>query len=207
VLPIRNDVSVYDELREKAQTDLRESVITVAENLLTSAGAEAVTVRNIAQQLGCSTKVIYTLFEGKNGLTSALFQRGFERLKIRWQQIERQADAAATLQQVGQIYWQYALDFPGLYGLMFGTAFIEFVPDEAAQRAYLGARDDLIAVMQHYIEHQQLLAENPVTMAKSFWAALHGAVILVLTHRIEPDEGQQVYTLTLQTLIRGLLRN
>src|SRR5690348_17054545 len=80
-LPVGNKIVTHQQAREYGHELLRRNVIEAASRLLMEEGAEALTVRRIAQMLSCSTKIIYTMFKGKDGLADALYLEGCTRLQ------------------------------------------------------------------------------------------------------------------------------
>ena len=91
-LPNRNYFTTHRQARAYGHELLRRNVVEAASHLLVEEGPEALTVRRVAQKLNCSTKIIYTMFQGKDGLANALYLEGCTRLS---QAIERVPEAAS----------------------------------------------------------------------------------------------------------------
>src|SRR6185312_10247811 len=94
-------------------------------------------------EVGCSTKVIYTLFGGKDGLSEALWLEGFARFE-RWLLEEggigEGSDPLARLRRGLDAYRAYALAEPDYYRVMFLGAMAGFTPGgeavESAKRTF-----------------------------------------------------------------------
>jgi AcrR family transcriptional regulator len=54
------------------------ALLEAAERLVQSGGADAVSVRRVADEVGTSTRAVYSLFGSKEGLLAALGTRAWE---------------------------------------------------------------------------------------------------------------------------------
>src|SRR5262245_63011225 len=81
LLPDSHNITTHQQARAQTREMLRRNAVDTASQILMHEGAGAITVRRIAQELDCSTKVIYTLFGSKEGLANELYREGFERLR------------------------------------------------------------------------------------------------------------------------------
>src|ERR1044071_7998227 len=97
MLPEDNTITTHAQARTQTRTLLRRNAFEVASRLLMQEGAGPLTVRRIAQELECSTKVIYTLFGNKDGLANELYREGYARLRQTLGQVPRADDPAAYL--------------------------------------------------------------------------------------------------------------
>jgi len=66
--------------RSSARSEIRVGVISAAARILAEEGLAALTVRRVADRVNASTKVIYTLFGGKDGLLEAVYLAAFDSL-------------------------------------------------------------------------------------------------------------------------------
>jgi AcrR family transcriptional regulator len=64
----------------KHDATTREALLDAAEVLLAAKGPHAVSVRSVADEIGVSTRAVYSVFGSKSGLMGALAARGFQRL-------------------------------------------------------------------------------------------------------------------------------
>lgn len=64
----------------KHDATTREALLDAAEALLAAAGPDVVSVRSVADEIGVSTRAVYSVFGAKSGLMGALAARGFQRL-------------------------------------------------------------------------------------------------------------------------------
>src|SRR5688572_7662863 len=112
-------VTAYQQAQREGQEVVRAAILDAASRLLVSEGPAALTVRRISGEVGCSTKVIYTIFGGKEGLGEALWREGFGRFERRLLAVPCQDDPLADLHAGLGAYRDYALAEPDYYRVMF----------------------------------------------------------------------------------------
>ncbi|TGV23403.1 TetR/AcrR family transcriptional regulator, partial [Mesorhizobium sp. M00.F.Ca.ET.186.01.1.1] len=100
-------LKTYQEARLQNIENLRKLVVDAAAMLLQEEGPEAVTVRKVAQKMGCSTKIIYNLFVNKEGLAQQLYLDGCKLLANELEGTPQAADPAQHLQNLGEAFWQF----------------------------------------------------------------------------------------------------
>jgi len=96
----------------------RDALLDAAE-LLLAGGADAVSVREVAEHVGVSTRAVYTAFGSMPGLMGALSARGFDRLTHLVQQTPVTDDPLADLATVGRAFRQFAIERPHLFRITF----------------------------------------------------------------------------------------
>ena len=64
----------------RAQDETSDALLAAAHHLLSTVGAEALTVRRIANEAGMSTMNVYSRFGGKDGVIDELYADGYRRL-------------------------------------------------------------------------------------------------------------------------------
>ena len=92
-------------------TPRAREIVAAARELLEAEGAEALSMRRIADRLGIRAPSLYKHLPDKAALEAALITAGFEELADRFAGV---ADAAA----LGRAYRAWALEHPHLYRLM-----------------------------------------------------------------------------------------
>lgn len=200
VLPKNNSVTTPREVREYSHELLRRTVLEAAGRLLVQEGADALTVRRIAQELHCSTKIIYTMFHGKDGLANALYLEGCERLRQTLMSIEPSSSIEVYLNRVGWSYWEFALAHRSYYMVMFCGTIPNFTPAPESIQATETAFEQLVSIIQQAVEQGQLVGDSYL-MAKSLWTSLHGVVSLDFMGYLEQDMAKHVFEHTLRALI------
>jgi AcrR family transcriptional regulator len=168
----------YQVARLKGQQALVDAILVVAVNLLVTDGAHALSMRRIANEAGCSTTVLYTLFGSKNGIVDALFQDGFARLAVA--QHASVDDSHSPIQRLLRLCHSYrktALENPTHYAIMFGSPVPDYHPSIASKELALAALQPLIDAVGRISSDQVQEKElNAREMAMILWATIHGLV-------------------------------
>jgi AcrR family transcriptional regulator len=170
----------YARARDQGRAALRRALLDAAGRLLTDEGPGALTMRRIAAEVGCSTTVLYTLFENKANLADALYLEGFDRLRRTLEAVPRSGDPLADLRDLGRAYRASALANPSYYGVMFGRPIPGFVPPPESREQAGEALAILVRAVAACVGAGAFRAEDPRATAEVLWAAVHGAVSLEL---------------------------
>src|SRR5687767_7953678 len=99
----------YQLAQRQGQEVLRRTLLDAASRLLVAEGPQALTMRRVADAVGCSTTVLYTAFGSKDSLADALFREGFERLRRRLEAVAPADDPLARLTALAHAYRDSAL--------------------------------------------------------------------------------------------------
>ncbi|MFM0174883.1 TetR/AcrR family transcriptional regulator [Paraburkholderia sediminicola] len=166
----------------------REAMRRVAENAFATRGAEGVTMRELARELGCSAMTPYRYFRDKDEILAMVRAAAFNRFAAR---LEAAAKTATETDHsvVSEAYVAFALDEPHAYRLMFDLAQQASVyPDlaTASQRAWrmLGTHfEQLVAA--------GILEGDPQLIGYAYWASLHGFTMLALANQLPLPQAQQ----------------
>jgi AcrR family transcriptional regulator len=179
VSPAASALSPYATAQAAGRESLRRTLLDIASLLIERHGPEALTMRRIAAEAGCSTSVLYTMFGGKAGIAEALWREGFDRLSAA-------LDAATgdhpleRLGAMGRAYRANALANRSYYAVMFQRPIPGFEPSPEAYEASLTPLRALADTVVECIRGGVFRAEDPEHIARVLWAATHGAVSLEL---------------------------
>ena len=191
---VYNDVMGRAEAREQRQRE----ILDVASAVIADEGPAALSMRRLAQDVGASTMVLYTLFESKEGLLDALVREGFERFAEALRAVD-ETDPWEHLLALGRAYRAYARAQPSYYRLMWefrrrGDApWSPGVRDEAFQA--------LVAGMARVMRDLGRDPEGARPAALVVWAAVHGFVSLELQGG---PGGEAAFEHLLDFLVAGL---
>ncbi len=84
-------------------------------------GVEAVTMRAVARELGCSPMTAYRYFTNHEALINDLRAQAFDRFAASLRAAgEVESDELARLAAIGRAYVEFGLNQPQTYELMFG---------------------------------------------------------------------------------------
>ncbi|MFP3565661.1 TetR/AcrR family transcriptional regulator [Paraburkholderia sp. SIMBA_030] len=166
----------------------REAMRRVAENAFATRGAQGVTMRELAKELGCSAMTPYRYFRDKDEILAMVRAAAFNRFAARLEAAARQAPETDH-SAVSDAYVTFALDEPHAYRLMFDLTQQESgYPDLAAasQRAWhmLGAHFERLVAAG-------ILEGDPQLIGYAYWASLHGFTMLALANHLPLPQAQQ----------------
>ncbi|MEU0571021.1 TetR/AcrR family transcriptional regulator [Nonomuraea sp. NPDC005983] len=198
-------MTVYQQAQQEGQDVVRAAILDAATHLLVTEGPVALTVRRISAEVGCSTKVIYTLFGGKDSLTEALWLEGFARVERRLLDLPEDRDSLARLRTGLQVYRAYALSESDYYRVMFQGAIAGFSPSpdalETAKRSFL----ILVEGVARCLEEGRLRGGTAEEIADVLWMAMHGAVSLEISGYFDEPMSSQRYRLLCDSVLTPFL--
>jgi AcrR family transcriptional regulator len=171
--------TAYAEAYAAGRQVVRRLLLDAASRLLEAEGPDALTMRRIAAEVGCSTSVLYTMFGGKSGVAEGLWREGFERLRQALEQAEG-ADPLGRLAAMGRAYRENALANRAYYAVMFQRPIPGFQPSAEAYAESLRPLQLLVGAVADCIDAGVFRAADPAHIAGVLWAAAHGAVSLEL---------------------------
>jgi AcrR family transcriptional regulator len=171
--------SPYGKAYAAGRQAVRRLVLDTASRLLEAEGPEALTMRRIAGEVGCSTSVLYTMFGGKAGVAEGLWREGFERLRTALERIDDD-DPLGRLAALGRAYRENALANRAYYAIMFQRPIPGFQPSAQAYAESLRPLHILVDAAADCIRAGVFRDADPTRIAGVLWAAAHGAVSLEL---------------------------
>ena len=159
-------------------SDTRETLVTVATQLLDEGGREAVTLREVGHRAGVSHNAPYKHFADKEALLAAVAARELDRRSSALSAIMAArlppAEAVRTAMR-GYVAW--ALEFPQRFRLVYGSWSRNSDELGAAAGA---ARASLIGMVAAAQRADRLPAGDPDRLASLLTALTNGAVNLAL---------------------------
>jgi AcrR family transcriptional regulator len=170
----------------------RRVLLDAASAILQAEGPEALTMRRIAGEVGCSTSVLYTMFGGKAGVAEALWCEGFERLHAALAAVEGD-DPRTRLAGMGRAYRANALANRAYYSVMFARPIPGFEPSPEAYAESLRPLQLLTDAVADCITAGLFKRVDPARIARVLWAAAHGAVSLELAGHEGAVDAESTY--------------
>ncbi|QIL43252.1 TetR/AcrR family transcriptional regulator [Acidovorax sp. HDW3] len=171
----------------------RRDMLSAARKLLRKGGADAVTMRAVAEQVGVSTTVVYALFPDKAALIAQAVDDDLKRFSRHLQQALAAAQSPSdALRRVAQAYATFGVSHPQAYRLMFmqlrptsavADSSIEF--GNPSEDAYALAR--LLATQLLQVPNGPVVPQSAIDCAAQLlWEALHGVTALRITSGDDP---------------------
>ena len=180
---------------------MRKCFCDTAYELYRSADYDAVTMRAIAKSIGCSPMMAYRYFENKEEVFAQLRARLFHQLADALEAAPRGDTPLDHLESMGKAYIDYAQDNPDAYRLLYMVPLKNGTHSEETDRAQKRTSKSLLDATQRVIAAGQLHGD-PVVLAHSLWASIHGLISLHLSNQLTQGASfKQLVPQVLQRLI------
>lgn len=189
-------MSAISERRERERAHRHQLIVTAARELAETEGWEAVTTRRLAERVEYSQPVLYSHFNGRDAIVSAVAMDGFTELAAQLRRARQAAPAPESragqaLRAVSAAYLEFATERPALYQAMFVLPTdLKFASAETPP-PLRACFDEFVNCFRPDDDRRELVAE--VT-----WSALHGLAVLSGSGRIPSDaqEGRLDFLIT-----------
>ncbi|MDX2137321.1 MAG: TetR/AcrR family transcriptional regulator [Chloroflexota bacterium] len=198
--PITN----YRETRAKTREALHRGVLDAASRVLVREGYTALTMRRVADEVGASTKVIYTLFENKDGLVNALYLEAVRRVRETLEAVPVDAQALDYLRALAQAYRAHVAAQPNDFIILNGLSLPDFTPSETAVQENVASFDIVAVALKRAMDAGEL-AQHPLESAgKALIGCLNGILSMEIGGHNTPEQTDVYLAFALETLLRGL---
>lgn len=172
--------------------------------MLVEHGFDTLSMRRIANAVGCSATSIYLYFKNKDALLHALIEEGFDLMYQELQQLDIESlNSLERIEILCRTFIKFGLENPEYYEVMFQLhpKHMERYPVEKFRKA----RKNIDLIMYEIIEgHKLALFHIPDArvVANVILATLHGAVSLLNAKRVDARVGQESF---IETIIHSVL--
>lgn len=182
--------------------DFRERLCEAAERLFAEQGLDAVTMRQLAAELGVSPMTPYRYFKDKDDILAAVRTNGFNRFAEALETARAVAKGRGRGANVGEAYVNFAFEHPHTYKLMFDlNQPMEGHPElvEASRRAH----ETMSAWVKDRVAAGKMVGD-PEQIGSMFWAATHGVIVLEMAGKLPKGAARGLRDLLTATLAKGL---
>jgi|SRR3954451_18326572 len=154
--------------------DLRGALIEAALREAEQGGAEAISIKALAKQLGVSQPAPYRHFADRDALLAAVTAEAFRQLSAILREAMAKPSKQSKLSRLAQATLDFGLRRYGIYRLMFASRTVSCAPrgselNEATRETFALVIEALEAPAVGYLRERHAL---------KVWAALHGVVTL-----------------------------
>lgn len=190
-----------------AKTSTAARILAAARNILDHEGIPAVAMRPIAERVGITPMAIYRHYTDRAGLLNAIANDGFQKLADHMQAIPLNGSVEARLARLGDIFVDFALQFPNLYELMF------LAPRQGARlypRDFKDGRSPTfipsVKLLEEAMRTGELRRDDPVEIAFELSALSHGLIVLYRGGRVglSAKNFRMLYRRSFRRYIHGL---
>jgi AcrR family transcriptional regulator len=180
------------------------ALVDAAERIVESHGEQSLTVRRLADDLGTTTRAVYSTLGSKPALLEALGVRAFDMLAAMVDALPLTADPAADLVAAGTYgFRRFAREHPALFRV--GIQQIA-VSSEVANRIYPAAARALVTLHRRIDRLSEAGLVGGRSLADATWefhAACEGLAAVELRGIIHADDGERLWNDALESLVAG----
>lgn len=143
--------------------------------MLADGGIEGISIRRLAEAEGTTTRAIYSLFDGRAGVLSALYREAFRALSRRLDAVPVLEDPIEDLRHVStEVFRGFALEHPNLYRLAFERSALGFEPSAEDRAVALATVERLRARIERLEAAGGLGGRSAWQVARQFHALCQG---------------------------------
>jgi AcrR family transcriptional regulator len=203
----RGNVTNYRNAQDLHQQELRKGILDDTSDLLMREGATALSMRRIAQLVGCSTTVLYTMFGNKQGLVDELYLRGFDMMRQALEAVSRPDHPQNYIYALCDAYRNFALAHSTYYAIMFLKIMPEYTPSKANLQLGETSFQLLVDAVQACVASRSISENEAWEIARIIWATVHGHVGLELAGHFDYPgvSSQQMLNRALQAVVEQFL--
>jgi AcrR family transcriptional regulator len=190
-------------LSEAEVAEFRARLCETAARMFVEKGPEAVTMRTLAKELGCSAMTPYRYFKDKQAILAAVRAKGFDELAAALATIRHSpGDESANASLLGQVYLAFAFERPHVYRMMFDFPQPRDSGESAdVEKARERARLMLAPSAAHWAAAE--LAKSHDRLSHMLLSTLHGAAMLQLSGILKKDCAEQLGCQLLLAVLRA----
>ena len=162
-----------------------QKISVAARHLLDKEGADAVTMRQVADAVGITAMAVYRHYADRAALLNTLANEGFDELAIQLSATRLSGDIEKRLEKVLDIYLDHALKNPRLFELMFlrqREGARQYPRDFKAGRS--PTANLMAELIQEGMETGYFRKDDPWEIAFEMGALLQGLIMLYLGGRM-----------------------
>ena len=169
-----------EERKSRDRQARRAQIIRTAREIAEVEGWSSVTVRRLSDEISYSQPVLYSHFENRDGIVTAIAIQGFEELGIALQKARDRVKRGNAVETLANAYLDFAAASPALYEAMFSMNLNVPFGDPATPPELQFAFAQILTLFSEQ-------SAQPEITSELFWASLHGIAELIRTKRL-PDK-------------------
>jgi AcrR family transcriptional regulator len=184
-----------------------EKIVKAAYRLFDREGAEAVTMRRVADAVGITPMAIYRHFPNRDALLKKISDENFQTVARNMQACLSQPDITAQLMALAWPYFDYAFEHPHLFDYAFSVQRDDarrFPDDFRARKS--PSFNVIVDAVSEGMRQGVLKAGDPYDVCMTMTAHTHGLIALYRGGRFSYDETRfrKFYLESLGRLLDGL---
>ncbi|HXA20455.1 MAG TPA: TetR/AcrR family transcriptional regulator [Thermoanaerobaculia bacterium] len=192
-------------LRQRYRQELRRVILESAREAFVQDGYESLSMRSLAERIGCSHGSIYLHFKDKEELFDCLVEESFAQLAEVLAALKpegKKIDPVELLRKAGRAYVDFGLRNPGAYEF----AFVLRRPGASHPEKPHLAYERLRSIMKQCIDEKRFRRIGVDTASQAVWTAVHGVTSLLIFRPHFPwASKEKVIAQVVDSAINGLL--
>jgi AcrR family transcriptional regulator len=191
--------------RERYREVLRQAILDAAREAFVQDGYEGVSMRKLAERIGCSHGNLYLHFKDKEALFDCLVEESFDQLAIG---LRKMADAAKRddtvelVRKLARAYVEFGVANPSVYEF----AFLLRRPGHARPRKPHVTYERLQSLVRRCMDEKRFRRQDVDTASQALWAAVHGITSLLIRRPAFPwADRERVIGQVIDAAVDGLL--
>jgi AcrR family transcriptional regulator len=182
------------------------ALLEAAERAIEERGADALSVRGVAGEVGVSTRAVYSVYGSKEGLVAELAVRAMDRLGATIRDLPTTDDPTADLVNAGLEFRRFAIEHPSMFAI--GIQRTGRLPETLWERVREASRRSLgeLELRLTRLQSAGLLGDRTVGEAAfQFHAFCEGMTALELRGRLGSgrDMAAQMWMSGMRALLNG----
>ena len=192
-------------LSEQEVEAFRTQLVDAAMRRFIEFGVSAVTMRGLADELGCSRTTPYRYFRDKGEILAAVRASAFARLADATEKAAGLThDPLARLEAGGRAYLRFARSHPDEYRLMFEFPQEDEETYPELARCLARHRSRMAEWAQDAVD-AGLIEGDARTLGQLFWAGMHGVIMLEIAGKLTLGRSfDRLSKEMVRTLFRGM---
>jgi len=190
--------------RERYREVLRQAILDAAREAFVRDGYEGVSMRGLAERIGCSHGNLYLHFKDKEALFDCLVEESFDRLgegMRRLSESERGRDPVELVRKMGRAYVKFGLANPSVYEF----AFLLRRPGQGAGKPHV-AYKRLRSLVRRCLDEKRFRRVDVDAASQALWAAVHGITSLLILRPAFPwADRNKLISQVVDAAVDGLL--
>lgn len=175
---------------DHSREELQELIVDATLSLVREHGADRVTARRIAQAVGYTPGMLYSVFVNLQDIFLHVNQLGLFTLhKQCTQAIEGNSDPGAAIKAMGRAYLRFAAEHTHQFDLMFTRTELPAAPTATSLKHQIHSLFDLVETQLRILKPGA--SDKELTLAaRALWSGVHGTAALRLSNQLYLDESE-----------------
>jgi AcrR family transcriptional regulator len=165
--------------RDRYRSALRRDILDAARKSFLKDGYDGVSMRKLAERLGCSHGGLYLHFKDKEALFDCLVEESFDEFLAGMQALTegaRSGDPVELVRKLGRAYVAFGVANPSVYEFVF---LLRRPRQERARKPH-ATYERLRSIVQRCVDEKRFRRVDVEAASQVLWSAAHGITSLLI---------------------------